>query len=247
MRPGIFMSTFAIADQLRALIELQKLDGEIHHLRRELRAKPEETARLKQEHQTRSKILQEAESRSKASEVKRNQMETELGQKEEQIKKLQGQLFQVKTNKEYSALQKEIEGFKADRSVLEEEILKRMEEVDQTKSRVAAEKQLLKAEEEKLNVRLKEIEGESRQIEARIQELQQQRGAVTPRVDPPVLAQYERILERRDGMALVPVRGNACGGCFMGLPPQLINEVQLSTRLVPCESCARILYLEPTS
>lgn len=241
------MSTLAIADQLKALIELQKLDGEMYHLRRDLRTKPEEADRLKREHQAKSQALQEAESRAKTSEVKRNQMEMELGQKEEQLKKLQGQLFQVKTNKEYTALQKEIEGFKADRSVLEEEILKRMEEVDQAKARVVSERQLLKAEEEKVGVRLKEIEEESRQIQSRIQELQQQRIGVTPRVEPPVLAQYERVLEHRDGMALVPVRGNACGGCFMGLPPQLINEVHLATRLVPCESCARILYMEPVS
>ena len=63
-------------------------------------------------------------------------------------------------------------------------------------------------------------------------------------MDPPALSQYERILERKEGSALVPVRGNACSGCNMVLPPQAINEVQMNTRLIPCESCARILYIE---
>ena len=241
------MSAVSIADQLKVLIELQKLDGEIHRLRLELQAKPEETSRLKQEHQSRSHALQEAEGRYKTLEVKRNQLETDLGQKEQQTKKLQGQLFQVKTNKEYSAMQREIEGLKADQSVLEEEILKRMEEVDQAKAQVAAGRQSLKAEEEKLNSQLKQLEEESRRIEARMSQTQNERKLLTPRVDPAILAQYERILEHHEGLALAPVRGNACGGCFMGLPPQLINEVQLATRLVPCESCARILYMESIS
>lgn len=241
------MSTVSIADQLKILMELQKLDGEIYRLRRELRVKPEEAAHLKQEHQAHTLALQAADSRTKTLEVKRNQMETDLGQKEQQIKKLQGQMFQVKTNKEYSALQKEIEGLKADQSVLEEEILKQMEDVDQAKTAVGAERQTLKIEGEKLNACLQEIQEDLRRIEARIRQLQGQRGVLIPRIDPAILVQYERVLECRDGLALAPVRGNACGGCFMGLPPQLINEVQLAVRLVPCESCARILYMEPVS
>lgn len=239
------MPTIAIADQLKALLELQKLDGEIYRLRRQLRAKPAEVARLKEAQQTLLQSLQAAESRYKTLEVKRNQKETDLGQREEQLRKLQTQLFQVKTNKEYSAMQKEIEGAKADQSVLEEELLRMMEEVDQAKTQVQTQRQGLKQEEEKLTAQMKALEEKGQRLEELIQELQGQRGGLTPRVEASILAQYERILERKEGMALAPVRGNACGGCFMGLTPQAINEVQLNRRLIPCESCARILYMEP--
>ncbi len=238
------MTTISIADQLKILIELQKLDVEIYRLRRQLNAKPVETARLKEEHARMAQGLQAADARYKSLEVKRNQMETDLGLKEQQIRKFQGQLYQVKTNKEYSALQLEIEGLKADKSVLEEEILKWMEEVEKAKAQVAFEKERLRSEEASLNGRLALIEQESKEIQASIAQLQNGRAALTPKVDPPVLSQYERILERKEGSALVPVRDDACGGCNMKLPPQAINEVQMNARLIPCEFCARILYIE---
>ena len=51
-------------------------------------------------------------------------------------------------------------------------------------------------------------------------------------------------LKGKEGLAMVPVRQNACGGCHLNLPPQVINEIQMKTELVFCESCARILYIE---
>ena len=239
------MTTVSIADQLKTLVELQKLDGEIYRLRRILNTQPALAAGLKETQAQRTQGLQAAEARAKSLELKRNQLETELGSKEQQVKKLQVQLYQVKTNKEYSALQLEIEGNKADKSVLEEEILKLMEEVDRAKAQVASEKQQLKTQEGELKVRLDQIEQESQKIKGAIEQLQGARAALVPKVDPKVLNQYERILERKEGSALVPVRGDACSGCHMVLPPQAINEVLTNTRLIPCESCARILYIEP--
>ena len=239
------MSTVSIADQLKTLIELQKLDGEIYRLRRDLNAQPALAARLKEDQAKRTQGLQAAEARAKSLEVKRNHLETELGSKEQQIKKLQIQLYQVKTNKEYSALQLEIEGNKADKSVLEEEILKLMEEVDRAKGQVASEKEQLKVQEGELKTRLDQIEQELRKVQGSIEQIQGARAALVPRVDPKMLSQYERILERKEGIALVPVRGDACSGCHMVLPPQAINEVMTNARLIPCESCARILYIEP--
>lgn len=239
------MSTVSIADQLKTLIELQKLDGEIYRLHRDLNAQPAQAARLKEDQAKRTQGLQAAEARAKSLELKRNQLETELGSQEQQIKKLQMQLYQVKTNKEYSALQLEIEGHKADKSVLEEEILKLMEEVDRAKGQVASEKEQTRVQEGELKIHLDQIEQESRTTQGSIEQLQAARAYLVPKVDSKMLSQYERILERKEGIALVPVRGNACGGCHMVLPPQAINEVQMSTRLIPCESCARILYIDP--
>jgi hypothetical protein len=239
------MTTVSIANQLKTLIELQKLDGEIYRLRRDLNAQPAQAARLKEDQAKRTLGLQAAEVRAKSLELKRNQLEMELGSKEQQIKKLQVQLYQVKTNKEYSALQLEIEGLKADKSVFEEEILKLMEEVDRAKGQVASEKEQLKVQEGELKIRLDRIEQESRKAQGSIEQLQTARADLVPKVDSKMLSQYERILERKEGSALVPVRGNSCSGCHMVLPPQAINEVQMSMRLIPCESCARILYIEP--
>ena len=63
-----------------------------------------------------------------------------------------------------------------------------------------------------------------------------------PNVEARLLKQYERILKGLEGLALVPVVHNSCGGCHMELPPQVVNETQLHDKWIVCESCARILY-----
>lgn len=241
------MSAVSIADQIKALVELQQLDGEIYQIRRRMEAKPSEAAALKAEHQKAVQALQAVEAQYKALDLKRNQMEMDLGDKENQIRKLQGQLFQLKTNKEYTAMQKEIEGLKADKSVLEEEVLKVMEEADQMKGRFQSEREALKSKEGTLNAAVARMEEETRTLQNSIQQLHAQRKGLAPKVDRQILSRYERILEHHEGVALVPVRKQACGGCNMILPHQTINEIQMAERLITCESCARILYIEPAS
>ena len=240
------MATVSIPDQLKALLELQGLDAQLYQLKARRQNIPQQAALLQAQSKEASAALQMLEQQYKGLEVKRNQMEIDLGQKEAQIKKLQGQLFQVKTNKEYSAIQREIEGLKADKSVLEEEILKLMEEADRVKGLVESQRQTLKSKEAQITQDLARLDEELKTIEGSVQQLQGSRLGLTPKVEPQILSQYERILERKEGLALVPVRHGACGGCHMGLPPQMINEIQMSGRLITCESCARILYVDPT-
>ncbi len=241
------MSTVSIADQIKILVDLQRLDGEIYQLRRRVEAKPAESAALKAEHQQAAQALQAIEAQHKALDLKRNQMEMDLGEKENQIRKLQGQLFQLKTNKEYTTMQREIEGLKADKSVLEEEVLKAMDQVEQMKGQLHLEREALKSKEAVLNAAVVRIEEETRTLQGSIQQLQSQREALVPRVDRQVLKRYDRILEHHEGLALVPVRKQACGGCNMVLPHQKINEIQMVEQLITCESCARILYIDPAS
>jgi uncharacterized protein len=242
------MTEVSIADQLKNLIELQKIDGQIYQLKQELELKPLQSEELKTAQQAAAQELKDAENRYKGMEVKRKDLENDLASKEEQIKKLQGQLFQLKTNKEYSAMQKEIEGHRADNSVLEEEILKLMEEIDKVKNHVSADQDEIKKKEASVKADLARLEQETQQVESSIQVLRTGREKILPTIDPKVLSQYERILTRKEGTALVPVvAGVSCGGCNIVLPPQLVNEVQLANRLVLCESCARILFVDPTT
>ena len=143
-------------------------------------------------------------------------------------------------------MQKEIEGAKADKSVIEEDILKLMEEAERAKAEVSSEREQLKSREEELKAQTARIEEETQRIKASIDELKVKRSEILPKVDPNVLSQYERILKNKEGSALVPIVGDSCGGCHLILPPQTVNEVRMYSRLVPCESCARILYyVEP--
>lgn len=232
----------AINEQIKSLIELQKIDGEIYKLRKELLGLPVEQKRLEAEFEKKKSALKNSEDTLKALQVRQKQNEGELQSAEEKIKKLQSQLYQLKSNKEYTAMQLEIKGFQADKSVLEEDILKLLEEGDEARAGVAREKEKLAKEDRKLKEETVAIQKRSTEISATVQALEEKRKVYTPKLEPRLVAQYEKILKSREGLALAPVRNNACGGCHMGMPPQSVNEIQLGEKLVVCESCTRILY-----
>jgi len=167
-----------------------------------------------------------------------------LGTKEEEVKKLQGQLNQIKTNKEYTTMVGEIESHKADNSLLEEEIINFIDKIDEAKERLDQEKQKFAEESKSIDTQIKEVEQQVKDIDVSIVALKKKREALTPLVDKKILSEYERILAGRDGQALAEVVNGNCSGCYMQLPPQVVNEVCMKEKIILCENCQRILYIQ---
>jgi predicted nucleic acid-binding Zn-ribbon protein len=232
----------ALNEQIKILVELQKIDGEIHQLKKELVLHPSIQKQIELEFDKKKSKLKAAEDELKSSQLKQKEKEGELQSKEEKIKKLQAQLYQLKSNKEYAAMELEIKGLKADNSLLEEDILRLLDLVEEAKKRCSKEKELLTLEEKKSKEEIDVLKKKSAEITASVAALEEKRKAYTPNVEPRIFSQYERILKGKDGLAVVPVENNSCGGCHLELPPQMVHEVRLQEKLIVCESCARILY-----
>ncbi len=232
---------------IESLRKLQAIDGELYRLRNELKLKPlmlEETKQRVAEQQANTHA---SDARLKTVQLQQKEKEIELSTKESNVKKLQAQLFQVKTNKEYSVMQQEIERSKADASLLEEEILQVIDAIEQTKqahqqhlAALAKQQDALKAEEARVNTELEVLAAD-------IAALDEKRKGLIPTVEPQTLNIYERILNNRDGLALVPLVNDSCGGCHMVQPPQVVNEALIQDKLVMCGSCSRILYADEVS
>ncbi|PIQ83777.1 MAG: hypothetical protein COV75_05655 [Candidatus Omnitrophica bacterium CG11_big_fil_rev_8_21_14_0_20_63_9] len=233
-----------MADQLETLKQLQRLDGELYQLRKTQQDKPRELDQVNAQLAAQEAKVRTADEGLKKLQLAQKDREVELQTREGQVKKLQGQLFQVKTNKEYSALQREIDTLKADNSLLEESILRGFDAVDQAgKARQQEQGHLAKAQ-ERTKVERQRIEQEQAVLEDQIGRLERERQGLVPDVPREALTMYERILVIRDGLALVPLLESSCGGCHRRLPPQVVNEVYLKAKLVMCESCSRILYFD---
>lgn len=238
------MQKVNVEEQLSQLMKLQALDTQLYRLRRDREAKPKLIEELKARRNEEEAAVKAIEEKLKANQIKRKQMELDLSSKEDGIKKLQTQLYQLKTNKEYQTMQHEIEGQKADNSRIEDGILTLMEEAENLNRDLAKEKTLFGDAEKHLNEDKKEIEAEIASLGGSISALEAQRNEITALVDKKVLAHYEKVLANRDGVALSAVKSHSCQGCFMNLPPQVINEIKMKDKMVTCESCARILYIE---
>ena len=233
-----------MADQLELLKRLQTLDGELYRLRREQQEKPLELEQIEAQVAAQEARVKAAESRMSTLQLSQKEKEIELQTREASVKKLQGQLFQVKTNKEYTTMQREIDTLKADNSVLEEAILKAFDAIEQAVKERQREQAALTEAQGRLRAERERIARELAEIEEQIARLERDRQGVTPAVPPKALAKYEQVLEIRDGLALVPLVNDACGGCHWRLPPQVINQVYLKAELVTCEHCNRILYFD---
>lgn len=236
-----------LKEQLVSLVELQKLDSQIYALRREKAAYPEALKAAEAAFEEKKQGLAALEKHSLGLQAKKKEHELELASKEESTKKLQVQLYTLKTNKEYQAMLQQIADSKADTSVIEDKILAIMEQSDQSKADAEKEKVRLKDEEKVFLDEKKQGEQRLREIEERLTQLEAMRNQLSPAIEPKIRAAYERILANRDGLAIVNVRNNSCGGCNMFVPAQVINLIRMYEHTVTCESCNRILYIDETA
>ncbi len=233
-----------IKEEIEKLIELQTIDKSIFDFRREKAAAPGLIDELQKEFDAKKTHLKNLEESRQKLILRQKQKEGDLAAKEEGIKKTQGQLGQLKTNKEYQAKLTEIESLKADKSLIEEEVLKLMDEVETSRPPIEAEKQNLVEEEKKFGSQKNEILNRLKDIDAQLVNLEGKRKILAGTVDKKTLEHYEHILPAKEGVALALVVNNSCRGCFMHVPHQVIHEIKMYDRLIACETCSRILYLE---
>ena len=232
-----------LKDQIRKLVDLQVMDEEIFRFKRELREKPAELEALKVEFESKKLKLKGLEDKLKAIQVVQRDLELDLKVKEEGISKADVSLALLKTNKEYQARLLEIENMKADKSIVEEKILLGYDEVDAARKALEAEKAAVIQYEKEFAARKKQIDEEVAIIGDRLKVKESQRSRIIPQVRPDYLSRYERILNNKNGLGIVKVIDHTCGGCFMHLTEQVINELKKYEQIITCDMCARILYL----
>ena len=232
-----------LKSQISQLVHLQTIDSEIYVLKNEKELKPKEIQAIDAAFEEKKKHLAALEQTLLSFQKQRKDKELELASKEESAKKLETQLYQLKTNKEYQAMMQQIQDAKADASVIEDQILGLLEQADKIKNDSSQEKQRLQEEEKVAEGQKRHIQDRLKEIDERIAQLEAQRKQITPALDKKILTQYERILLNRDGLAIVSVKDNSCGGCNMLVPPQVINLIRMYERIITCEVCNRILYI----
>lgn len=237
------MTSMDLKTQINALVRLQELDSEIYALGNEKAAKPQEIKAIQAAFELKKQDLVDLENKSLDLLKQRKEKELELATNAEGVKKLSGQLFSLKTNKEFQAMQQQIADAKADGSVIEEKILIFFEESDKIKAQIDSENLKLKEEEKTFLQQKKTVESRSQEIGGRLSQLDAQRKQIIPGIDPKLLQEYEKILHSREGLAMVTVKDNSCGGCHMLVPPQVINLIKMYERIITCEVCNRILYI----
>ena len=238
------MEQKSIKEQIGFLIDLQVIDAEIYILSKEKASMPGYLKSIDEMLERKKTGIKQAEDNLKNTQLKLKEKEGSLQQKEDQIKKLQGQLYTLKTNKEYSTMLSEIEGIKADDSLIEEDIIKFMDEIELAKKKIIEEKELFKTEESSALKEKEAVNLKAKEVDAKLLELSGKRGGISPNIEKQVILRYEKILKNKDGLAIVHIEDGSCGGCHMNLPPQVVSDAKLREDIIICGNCLRILYIE---
>ncbi len=237
-------ATTTLKDQIRKLIEIQAIDADAFRLKADLRDKPAEIENYRLAFESKKTKLKQLEDALKLIQVTQKDLENDLRSKEDAISKSDVQLSLLKTNKEYQAKTLEIENIKADKSVIEEKILLGYDEIEAARRAVDAERVVVATYEKEFLSNKKSIEDQMAIWRDQLTVKESQRNRLTPDVRPDVLSRYERILNNKEGLGIVAVIADrSCGGCYMHLTEQLVNNIKKGEELVCCDACARILYL----
>lgn len=231
-----------LRETLMLLCDLQEKDIKIETLKNKLEDLPKFAEHKKQQLSTAKK---EFDNR-KETFVKLNSLKKEkeslLVSKESLISKYTTDLNNVKSNDVYKSCLLEIEKAKADKSVIEDEILQLMEDIDKETVNLKQYEADLKKTESEINGEIKNIEDSSLNMRQEIEKMKTERDSFSKSININILSQYERIRENRNGIGLSLVDGDSCGACNMVIRPQLINQATKCKELVYCDNCSRILF-----
>lgn len=231
-------------NSIEILKQVQELDSEIYASRELIEGVPSQLAEVDASLEAERGALKRAEEELRSIQLEQKKKEAELQDKEAMVKKYEGQLDLVKTNKEYASLQSEIRSLKADSSLLEEAIITLLDRVDEHHAKVKAEKEQFEILEKASKEKKAAFQHKANQAEDKIQSLTEKRQELIKGIHPEVASLYERIVLNRRGLALTRVDGEVCTACHMQLRPQQINELQKAEKVILCEQCSRILYFE---
>ncbi len=234
-----------MSEELDRLWVLRSLDEEVATLRASVARFPVERSTLAQRLAAERARLEALKQRFAEVQKARRQLEKDAEVITEQERKFLSQLPAIKKNEEYTALLHEISVAREKRSIVETEILLKLEDEERVQGERPTLEGGLREVERETAERLKALEaGEAREREA-LAALEARRAAEIERLSTATRARYERVSSSRDGRAVVPILKGACGGCYRGQPPQVLQEARRRDRLITCEGCGRLLIWPP--
>lgn len=224
------------------LIRLQNVDIEINTISSLLEAIPGRTEAIDNEIKAAAEIIARAKEKLATNQKKRRDLEGEVKDIKGQAAKFKRQLNDVKTNKEYTALLKEIEetDHKADK--VEEGIIQEMIAADDIEKEIKAATVKKADEEGRLKKDKQVLFQEQKDLEAKKDILVAERQGILPLIPPDQIKLYNRIRAKLNGVALSPVTDDFCSLCQLRIRPQLVNDIMEMKKIITCEACGRILY-----
>ncbi len=238
---GIYRMEKTIAQKLEALTDLQAIDSQLDELKKVRGALPEEVRDLEDEIAGYETRIQKYQQDITALEEDINNNKLAIKDAEKLIRKYEEQQLNVRNNREYDAITKETELQNLEIQISEKRI-------NDCRAKIEGKLEEIKATELLLNERSKDLDSKRGELQLIVSESEEEeqgllknRDAAVKNVEDRLYKSYKKIRDNaKNGLAVVPVRRGACGGCFNIVPPQRQADVREKKKLIVCEHCGRI-------
>ncbi len=229
---------------LKVLTELQEIDLKADGLRGEKEVVLGEIAAVEQKLNEAAEAVAAKNAELEAVQAEKEDIEANLATEVDNITRSEARLKEIKTQKEYQAVSKEITSAKKLKQELEEQALQKLGRADEIKGEIAAMETDLKALEENSAARKADLDARVGELDAAIATDNAAREAAVKSLPASVMKRYNTLRVQRRGIAVVEARDGSCLGCNMQLPPQLYNSLFRGDDLITCPHCQRVLVLK---
>lgn len=228
--------------RLTALYKLQLIDSQVDKIRIIRGELPLEVEDLEDEIaglETRiEKFAQEVQDMEKMISDKKGT----IADSQSLIKKYEEQQMNVRNNREYDSLTKEVEYQNLEIQLAEKRIGEYTEQLGIKNTSINEAKAKLDQRKADLEIKKSELDDIVKETQVEEENLLSKVDAIEKEADPRLLTAYKRIRgNARNGLSVVPIERDACGGCFNKIPPQHQMEIKMHKKIIVCEYCGRIL------
>ncbi len=232
----------SVEEKLSNLYKLQKLVSEIDNIKTLRGELPLEVQDLEDEVEGLTTRIEKIQAEESDLQHEINSRKNDNCVYEQNIERYKEQLKNVRNNREYDSLNKQIELQELDIELNNKkmaEAKERKEEMEEEIKRCSAEVGECRAD---LEIKKSELEEVVAETKAGEEKLREQAKNLETLIEPRLLAAFKRIRKNsHNGLAVVYVQRNACGGCFNKIPPQRQLDIRMRKKIIVCEYCGRIM------
>ncbi len=233
-----------VAKELRMIARLQAVDNDLKDLELEKGDLPKQIKSINEEVERLENRKTELDTQLAEVEKMKRENDGAIQLQKVKLEKYQSQLYSVTTNREYDAINQEIETCRSQIESMETALTNFGTEEESIKNQIGPIDERVASLQSDLGERDDELKSKSADTESEELELEHEREKLVVRIKKPIVAHYQRIRDSRKGTGAARLYGGACGACFAVIPPQRRAEIRKLEDIILCESCGVIVLPE---
>jgi uncharacterized protein len=231
-----------LLEQLKCLVQYQILEDKKAKLVRSSEETPRRITEIEKEFEDFEAVYLGKKAEQEHAKSLHHTLEQEISDLENKIKRSKVRMSEIKNNKEYQAVLKEIGDQQKEITEKEDSALALMETIDHLGRELKVLAKEVKQRKEKMEEDKQKLQREADNLRERLDEIEAWQAKVRAKLEPDLWKRSEVLLQKQSGIAVAPVEAGVCQVCHLNIPPQKFIELQRDESLMQCPHCHRFIY-----